>query len=332
MKTLENSEVQPGFCIVQNPGTLLSQAQELFHKRNPEAMKMFMELNSDTPWVKPGQLLIVADPNNKNQARQINQLNKAKKRVTHALATEDVSTATFLNNYYGTIAALTNIMDKSLGAVSDAGEKYFTRITETLKKIEAAYQNQFRTQGSLIGQQFYVERAKLFNELDSYLNGLVKRNLKFRPYEDIKRALNLSSRSIVHDWQTAGVGAIQGYSTYIGRAAKAASYMKAGGWVAIGFAGLNTTNEVHHACTTGRENQCMKVAVREYSKFGASTAASIYGGTLGAYGATSLCIALGVATGGAGLLACGVVGGIAVGTASGTIAEKGTNYFMDLIL
>ena len=108
--------------------------------------------------------------------------------------------------------------------------------------------------------------------------------------------------------------------------------MKAGGWVAIGFAGLNTTNEVHHACTTGRENQCMKVAVREYSKFGTSTAASIYGGTLGAYGATSLCIALGVATGGAGLLACGIAGGVAVGTASGAIAEKGTNYFMDLIL
>lgn len=328
----KESQIQPGFCIVQNPGTLASQAQELFYGKNPEAINLFMQLNKDTQWVKPGQILIISDPNNNNQAYQIYQLKEAKKRVNQALATTDLPTATFLNTHYATIAALTNIMDKTIGAASDAGEKYFSRITDTLKKIESTYQNQFKTQGTLISQQFFIERARLFSELESYLNRLVKRSLKFQPYESLKNALNLSSRSIVHDWQTSGVGAIQGYSTYINRAARAARYMKAGGWIAIGFAGLNTTNEIHHACTIGREKQCSKVAVREYSKFGISTAASIYGGTLGAYGATGLCITLGVATGGAGVLACGIVGGITAGTISGAVAEKGADYLMDLIL
>lgn len=327
-----NSRIQPGFCIVKKPGTLSSQAYELFQGRSSDAMKLFMNLNDDTQWVKPGQILIIADPYNNNQTYQLDQLKQAKKRVNQALITSDVPTADFLDKNYGTIAALTNFMDKSIGAVSDAGDKYFSRVADVLNRIEKSYQNQFRTQGSLISQQFYSERAKLFSELDSYLNNLVKRSLKFRPYDDIKRALNLSSRAIVHDWQTAGVGAIQGYSTYIDRAANAAKYMKAGGWVAIGFSGLNATNEVIHSCTIGRENECKKVAVREYSKFGVSTAAGIYGGTLGAYGVTALCIAAGIPTGGAGTLACGIVGGIAAGAVSSSIAEKGTNYFMDLIL
>lgn len=327
-----HSTFQPGFCIAQQPGTLSSQAYSLFEGRNKDAASFFMQLNSSTQFVKPGQLLIVADPNNKDQDLQIEKLKKSKQTVDYALATIDTETASFFNQHYASIAALTNIMDKSTGIISDAGEKYFSRITEKLKQIEITYQNQFRTQGSLISQQFFAERSRLFSELESHLNGLAKSALKFRPYDDIKRALNLSSRSIIHDWQTAGIGAIKGYSSYIDRAAKAAKFMKSGGWVAIGFAGLNTTNEVHHACTTGREGECRKVAVREYSKFGASTAASMYFGTLGAAGTAALCVAVGVPTAGVGTLACGIVGGVVAGTASGAVAEKGTDYLMDWIL
>lgn len=332
MNNRKDLNVQLGFCIAQQPGTLSSQACELFRDKNREAAMLFMQLNSNTSWVKPGQLLIVADPNNKNQSSQIENLRKAKRKVDHALATTDAETSSFLNTHYGTIAALTNILDKSTGTVSDAGEKYFSRIAEKLKQIEITYQNQFRTQGSLISQQFFSERARLFAELEGHLNGLAKSALKFRPYDDLKRALNLSSRSIVHDWQTAGIGAIKGYSSYIDRAAGAAKYMKMGGWVAIGFAGLNTTNEVHHACTTGREGECKKVAVREYTKFGVSAGTGYFGGSLGAGMAGAACVALGVASGGAGFLACSIVGAAAGGYAGGELGSKGTDLIMDKIL
>lgn len=39
----------------------------------------------------------------------------------------------------------------------------------------------------------------------------------------------------------------------------------------IGLAGLNTTNEVYNACTSGREQQCGKIAVKGYGNFAAST-------------------------------------------------------------
>ena len=90
-------------------------------------------------------------------------------------------------------------MDKSLGVVADAGERYFSEIEKKLKAIKLAYQNQYRTQGTLIGQQFFVERQKLFSELDVLLNKLSRLTLKLKPYEEIKHALGLSSRSIVHE-------------------------------------------------------------------------------------------------------------------------------------
>lgn len=332
MDNRKNSQIQPGFCIVQNPGTLASQAHEIFQGRNHDAAKLFMQLNGNTQWVKPGQMLIIADPNNNNQNHQISKMQEAKRKVDSSLATADLSTAGFLNEHYGTIAALTSIMDKTVGTISDAAEKHFSQIEKNLKQIELTYQNQFRAQGSLISQQFFAERARLFRQLEPFLDKLTKLTLKMKPYEDIKKALNLSSRSIVHEWQAAGIGAINGYSTYIDRAAKSAKFMKVGGWVAIGFSGLSTTNDVYHACTTGREGECSKVAIRGYTKFGASTAMGYMGGSAGATAVGTACIALGVVSGGAGFLACGIVGAAAGGIIGGELGNVGTDIIMDKIL
>lgn len=89
--------------------------------------------------------------------------------------------------------------------------------------------------------------------------------------------------------------------------------MKAGGWVALGFSFANTTNEVYHACTLGREHECGKVAVSEYSKFGGGVAGAALGSSL----AAPICLASGVPTAGTGTLVCGLVVG-AVGAAGGT--------------
>lgn len=325
------STVAPGYCVVQQPGTLDFQARLLFNNVNSEAARYFMQINKDTPWVKPGQILIVADPLS-NNSHYLNHLSAAKNKVNSALKNLSTDEANFFHQHYATIAAVTNFMDKSIGIIGDAGEKYFKEIEGKLKAIELSYQNQFRAQGTLISQQFFIERQKLFTELEILLNKLSRLVLKLKPYENLKRALGLSSKSIVHEWSTAGVGAIRGYSTYVDKAASAARYMKMGGWLAIGFAGLNTTNEVYNACTTGREKACTKVAVKEYSKFGASVAGGIYGGQYGGLLAGGLCVALGVATAGAGVLACTVVGAAAGGYIGGEAASGGMGYLMDKIL
>ncbi|MEG4684242.1 hypothetical protein UXP70_04695 [Enterobacter cloacae] len=324
------SLVNPGYCIVQQPGTLDFQTRLLFNDPNSDAARYFMQVNSDVQWSKPGQMLILGAPGSNNSV-QLKQLLLAKKKVNGALADLNSGEANFFNQHFSTIAAVTNFMDKSLGVVADAGEKYFSEIEKKLKSIELAYQNQYRAQGTLISQQFFVERQRLFSELDGLLNKLSRLTLKMKPYNELKHALGLSSRSIVHEWSTAGVASIRGYSTYIDNASKAARFLKAGGWLAIGFAGANTTNEVYNACTVGREQSCSKVAVKKYSSFGASLAGGIYGGKYGAMAGAGVCVALGVATGGVGLLACSIVGAAAGGYVGGEIAGEATEYMMDKI-
>ncbi|ORM77610.1 hypothetical protein HA42_17555 [Pantoea deleyi] len=329
--TVKNS-VEPGFCVVQRPGRLTEQAMWLYGTRNMPAANFFLQLNADVTWAKPGQILVVADPNGNNHPAAMQTLDEAKKRTNNSVTHLTVDEADFFNRHYAAIAAITNFMDKASGIIGDAGERYFNEIGKKLVAIENAYRNQYLTSGTLFGQQFFIERKRLFGELEVLLNRLSRFMLNLRPYEKIKHALNLSSSSIIHDWQTAGTGVISGYSTYVDSAARAAKFMKMGGWVSIGFSAVNTTNEVYHSCTTEREDECSKVAVKGYSQFAAGTTAGILGGAAAGAIATSACVALGVATGGIGALACGIVGSAAGGFGAAKLGEKGAGILMDKIL
>lgn len=256
----------------------------------------------------------------------------AKQKVNAAMVTTDDNVAAFLNKNYQYIAALTSLGEKVVGTAGDAGERYFHQIESILVKIEQTYQNQFRTQGTLIGQQFYTERNALFAQLKPLLNSLGRMSLNIDRYESIKRALGLSTRSIIYEWSTVGVGTIPGYASYIIRSAKAASFMKAGGWVALGLSFMNTTNDVYHACTTGRESECAKVAVKKYSMFGAGIVGGIYGGQYGGLFGEGLCLALGAATVGTGALVCSIIGAAAGSYVVGEAASGRMGYLMDKIL
>ncbi|MFP2379972.1 hypothetical protein [Enterobacter ludwigii] len=321
------STVSPGYCVVQHPGTLDYQARLLFNNVNSEAARYFMQLNHDTLWLKPGQLLIVADPNNANQSLQLSTLAKAKQKINHAFTSLNTSASEYLHANYENISALTSLGDKLAGNVGDLGEKYFRQMESILVKIERTYQNQFISQGSLIGQQFYIERKALFSQLKPLLNDVSKLTLKIQPYESIKKALGLSSRSIVHEWSTVGVGAIPGYSDYILRSSRAASIMKAGGWISLGFSFLNTSNDVYKACTVDREDQCGKVAVTEYSKFGGGTLGAAGGAWAASLGTGALCGAMGIPTLGTGALVCGIVVGVGATSAGAWLGTKGGAEF-----
>lgn len=327
--------IAPGYCVVEQPGSLAFQARELFRDSRSPAASLFMKLNADTQWLKPGQILIVADPDAPVTTQLLHALRQEKQQTNNAFIGVSTEDAGFLQKHYGMIAGLTSAGDKIFGTTGDMGEKYFSAIEQTLKKIEASYQNQYRTQGTLISQQFFVERDQLLNQLKELVNkplikSLARYSVKFRPYEDMRRALNLSSRSIVHEWSTAGIGGIPGYSKFTGSAAKAARFLKYGGYIGIGFGFANTTNDVVHACSTGRENECGKSAFKNYSKFGLSTLLGTGGGATGAVAGGAICVGLGIITApaaGAGGLACAVVGSVAGGYVGSSAGESIIDYF-----
>ena len=71
----------------------------------------------------------------------------------------------------------------------------------------------------MIGTQFQVERARLFGTLKPLLNRLTRAQLNMKSMRK-SNALGLSSKSLVHEWSTAGVGAIKGYSNYVDSASQ----------------------------------------------------------------------------------------------------------------
>ena len=131
--------IAPGYCVVQRPGTLAYQAQELFRDTRSSAVSLFMKLNADTQWLIPGQILIVVDPNTRAPltTHMLTTLRQAKNKTNQAFIGVSSEDASFMQKNYGTIAALTNAGDKIFGTSGDAGEKYFSAIEKTLKKIEA---------------------------------------------------------------------------------------------------------------------------------------------------------------------------------------------------
>lgn len=326
--------IAPGYCVVERPGGLDFQARELFRDTRSPAAGLFMKLNADTQWLKPGQILIVADPESPLTNQMLYTLRQARQKTSAAFIGVSTEDASFMQKHYGMIAALTGAGDKIFGTIGDAGEKYFNAVEQTLKKIEASYQNQFRTEGTLSSQQFFAERNQLLSQLKNLVNkpllkSLVRHTVKFKPYEDMRRALNLSSRSIVHEWSTVGMSGIPGYSYYVGNVAKAARFLKAGGYIGIGFAFAGKTNDVANACSKGREGDCGKIAFQEYSKFAFSTGGGVAGGVWGSSAMAGVCAAIGIATVGVGGVACAAVGSIAGGYAGSVAGEKLVSMFLE---
>lgn len=316
--------VDAGFCVVPQQATTVSFENILFAGVQPAGTReLYRALNSPDKEYKAGSILLIVDPD-KQDAEQIAHMKAAKQRIDTALEPLTYQEASFLHQHYATIANFSNIADKGIGLAADPVGKYFENIEKILKSIQETYKNTFLTRGALIGEQFYVRRSQLFNELDRVLKvGFLNKAMRFGEYTKIKNALGLSTRAITHKWNETGVGDIEGYATHIERAAKYVKTMRNAGYVGIAFSAIHSINEINEACSVGREDECTKKKYTEIGSFSAGLAGGLAGGAIG----MGLCtLVLGTATmaaGGAGALACGVILGTSVGYVGGEISASG---------
>ncbi|CAH6260327.1 Putative membrane protein [Pantoea agglomerans] len=139
----------PGYCIVERPGTLDYQARELFRDIRSPATSLFMKLNADTQYLKPGQILIVADPDTPDHLtmQMLTTLRQAKNKTNAALTGVSVDDARFMQKHYGMIAALSGAGEKIFSTAGDVGEKYFNAIEQTQKKLKPATRISFVPRG-----------------------------------------------------------------------------------------------------------------------------------------------------------------------------------------
>lgn len=324
--------VDAGFCVLPyeaTPSSFESRffinppdgTRELYHKLNPDIKK------------QPGSILLVVDPEKQDQ-QQIEILQKARDRIDNALAPLTLPEARVLHKNRASVDIFSSQLYSDalgqsgdiLGYIKDTGGGYYEEINKTLNEIQALYKKTYSSNsGRISGEEFFGQRERLFKKLDGILNKFSKERLNLKQYEDIKQALGLSTKSIMHKWDQTGVKDIEGYASYIEKSAKLIKIMRTTGYVGVGLDFASYTTNVYEACAKGRESECRKAAITEYSKFGFKQTASFAGGAAGGIMGRAACTwVLGLITseaGGIGASVC-LVSGIASSIAGGKFLEK----------
>ncbi|MDR9864726.1 MULTISPECIES: hypothetical protein [Pseudomonas] len=323
---------EPGFYIVQEvmPRSALEAA--LFDKADGAALEKFKRLNPHvTGYAKPGQLIVLSDPNNLQCTREEALLTEAAQKVDAALKPMTDEEASFMVRHRSEIESVLSQGSTSVGVGTAIFAKNLGDVQTSLKDIETLHQKSFLRDGNLRSPEFFAERARLFAKLDKQLNFLTKKGIGFPDHPSLKSALGISSKSLVHHWSLAGApGQIPGYATHAEGVAKAAKFVKYGGWIGTAVGGGASYMKVQDVCTAGNAAACRKIKFTEGGNFiggvagGAMTGAALTGATV-----STICIGLGIPTGGAATLLCGVIivgagsyaGGKLLGAGGETLGE-----------
>ncbi|WP_241587062.1 hypothetical protein [Rosenbergiella epipactidis] len=278
---LEERRETLGFIIVNRDATLKELENEIFTDESPsKAIALFRKLNGqDDNVIKAGNILLLTDPEHpcEEELAQLIAAQKTTQRALEAVEIEGIDRGFFLENY-ATLSNFFSIASTGIGIAGTVGEVYFNKINKILNQIDQLYKSTYIGNAILGGEAYYLRRGILFSQLDTLLKHSFLRQVLDLPQDKkIKSALRLSSKSIVHHWKKSGTRVIPGYATHIENASKLVKIMKTTGYVGIGFSALNSANEIYHACSLGRANECKQTTFREIGKFTGSMA----GGTLG---------------------------------------------------
>lgn len=320
------SPQEPGFYIVPKSTTLDQLNATLFATQNRAVMGKFQSLNAIHGPIKAGSMIVLSDPNNLQCTREEALLLEAAAQTNDALQDLSAEEADFMERHRAEIESFLALGSTYIGV----GEAMFARnlanIKSALEGIEALHQKAFLKDGHLRSTEFFSERKRLLTELNNNLTALTRKSIGLPDHPNLKSALGISSRSLVHQWTKAGApGQIPGYATHLQGVAKAAKIIKYGGWVGTAIGGGASYMKVQDVCTAGNARACEKVKYTEAASFvGVVAGGAAAGAAVSSAAAGGLCVALGVPTAGIATLACGIVVVGAASYAGGTLGSKMT--------
>jgi uncharacterized Zn-binding protein involved in type VI secretion len=326
----QEGTVEPGYHVVRSP---MSRAQLLAALYGDASAKPdhFDRLNPDLgDRVLPGEMIVLGDPEGEACTTEEANLMEVAAQVNAQVRSLDPVEAQFIVDYYDLLEAVTSTGSAGLGAGAVMVSKQIKMIETALKDIEQLYEESYLKRGHLNHSGFFERRQALFKELDFALGSLARKGMSLDDDPKLKRALGLSSKSIVNHWRKAGVDGIPGYATHYERLAIGAKYAQNVGYLGITLDVALSALKIHEACTAGDQKACQVVSYRE----GGKLTGSMIGGTLGA-GAGIGCLAFAVTSAGVGGVACAViVGGLgaAGGGALGSEIGEGSGELLRKVI
>lgn len=317
----QKTSVGPGFHVVQTPMTKTTLLAALYGDASAKP-NSFDRLNPGLgSQVLPGEMIVLGDPEGMECTSKELDLMDVAAQANAKVRSLEQDEAQFIVNHYDLLEAVTSTGSAGLGAGAVMVSKQIDSIKTTLKDVERLHQESYRKHGHLNHPEFFEKRRALFKKLDFALGSLARRGMSLDDDAKLKRALGLSSKSVVHNWKTAGVGDIPGYATNYDRLAWGAKYAKGVGYLSVGLDIAASGMKIHAVCTSGRATECKRV---KYIEGGRLSGAAVGGGA-GAFAGPFLCGVIGLGSGGIGGVACGIImagaGGFAGGAIGGSSGE-----------
>ena len=317
----QKASVEPGFHVVRSPMSKTTLLTALYEDASAKPGN-FDRLNPDlSSQVLPGEMIVLGDPEGKECTSEEANLMEVAAQVNAKVRSLEQDEAQFIVKHYDLLEVVTSTGSAGLGAGAVMVSKQLDSIKTTLKDVERLHQESYRKHGHLNHTEFFEKRRALFKKLDFALGSLARRGMSLDDDAKLKRALGLSSKSVVHNWKAAGVSEIPGYATNYDRLAWGAKYAKGVGYLSVGLDIAASGMKIHTACRTGRATECKRV---KYTEGGRLSGAAV-GGSAGAFAGPFLCGVIGLGSGGIGGVACGIImagaGGFAGGTIGGSSGE-----------
>jgi uncharacterized Zn-binding protein involved in type VI secretion len=318
---------EPGFYIVPKSTTREQLEASLFTLRDPAVMGKFKLLNPNLRDVKAGSMIVLSDPNNYQCTREEALLMDVAARTNQVLETLSPEEADFMVQHRDVIQTFLTYGSNATGIGASIFKNNLDNVGDALRDIEALQQNTLQRDGHLRSPAFFAERQRLLAKLNSHMTALTRKGIGFPDHINLKKALGISSQSLVHLWTDASpAGQIPGYATHLEGVAKASKYVKYGGWLGTAVGGGASVLKVQEVCTAGNTEACERVRFTETGSFVVGIGGGMGAGwMLSAPVVGALCIGLGVPTGGIGTLACSIavvgVGSYAGGALGGQIGE-----------
>ncbi|MFL9812236.1 hypothetical protein D7241_03135 [Stutzerimonas sp. VN223-3] len=272
---------------------------------------------------KAGEMVVLGNLINPTAcSREEADLMAAAAKVRAALEPLSESEADFMAKHQAEIAVMVGGASQSLGMGTDVLGNGLKQIDGTLRDIEYLHQREFATHGHLRSTQFFTSRQQLYRQLDNQLKAtFLGKQLGLGSYTTLRQDLGISTRSLVHHWSKGGApGQVPGYATHMDQIAKAAKYLKYGGYVGIALGGTASALKVQEVCKAGETQACQKIRFTETGSFVGGIGGGSAGVGIGIAMAPYVCGAIGLASGGIGGIICGLVvvgGASAAGGAGG---------------
>ena len=228
----------------------------------------------------------------------------------------------------------------SVGAIAEGVGRHLKNINGVLQEVNDLYVSQVamssRTGGMGMNYgSFVAERTALMSKLDGSLSMLSRRMLKIPTYTPIRKALNLSTKSVIHHAdEIIKNGMVPNLGNRMAIIAKGMTNAEKVGYVGLALSAASGLSSINNACSVDGTGECGKTTTREVVGFLGGWGGGYAGANVGVIlvlGVVGFVAGVGI-TVSAPVIAVATVGSAIVGGAIGGVGgTSGGKFIGDLI-